>query len=251
MASISSSKSSYKTYKRNMYNQEKLPSGLFESAKQIQIFKHDFKVAHRRSNWCQILKINTLKGVKDVITNFMLIEEDNLKGACIKRTPKKKVAMLNMLVALWKSFTQHVKMTMQTVANKHECNSPALLYHLLWHYNGTTESIIRTFQDLMNALPDKLDKLGFGIANFCNYATKTLKTLTDTGCTDKQAPLKLYEALEFSKLATMAKSKYASLKIRSQWDTTNKPTISKKHSADDIVALCAKLKKKDKIIKIF
>eukprot|EP00957_Ditylum_brightwellii_P111181 8477618-Ditylum_brightwellii.AAC.1 len=66
MASVLSSKYSYKTHKRNMGNQEKLPGGLFESAKQIQIFKHDFKLAmHRRSHWHQILKINTAKGVKD------------------------------------------------------------------------------------------------------------------------------------------------------------------------------------------
>eukprot|EP00957_Ditylum_brightwellii_P075942 5772046-Ditylum_brightwellii.AAC.1 len=80
---------------------------------------------------------------------------------------------------------------MQTIADEHECNSPALFYHLLQHYTGTAESVIRTSQDLLNALPDKLDKLGFDIAKFCNYATKTLKTLTDTGGTDKQAPLKL------------------------------------------------------------
>eukprot|EP00957_Ditylum_brightwellii_P084306 6410338-Ditylum_brightwellii.AAC.1 len=96
MASTSSSRSSYETYKRNMDNQEKLPGGLFESAKQIQIFKHNFNVTmHRRSHWCQILKINTAKGVKDVLTDFMLIEEDDLKGACIKRTPDKNVAALN------------------------------------------------------------------------------------------------------------------------------------------------------------
>eukprot|EP00957_Ditylum_brightwellii_P064885 4922388-Ditylum_brightwellii.AAC.1 len=35
MASVSSSRSLYKTYKRNMDNQEKIPSGLFESTKQI------------------------------------------------------------------------------------------------------------------------------------------------------------------------------------------------------------------------
>eukprot|EP00957_Ditylum_brightwellii_P029697 2244985-Ditylum_brightwellii.AAC.1 len=63
MESISSSKSLYKTYKRNMDNQDKLPSVLFESTKQIQIFKHNFKVAmHRKSNWCQILKINNSNG---------------------------------------------------------------------------------------------------------------------------------------------------------------------------------------------
>eukprot|EP00957_Ditylum_brightwellii_P061458 4664980-Ditylum_brightwellii.AAC.1 len=93
MASVSSSRASYETYKRNMDDQEKLPDGLFESAKQIQIFKHDFKVVmHGISHWHQILKINTVKGVKDVLTNFMLIKEDNPKGACIKRTPDKKVA---------------------------------------------------------------------------------------------------------------------------------------------------------------
>eukprot|EP00957_Ditylum_brightwellii_P046154 3501657-Ditylum_brightwellii.AAC.1 len=120
---------------------------------------------------------------------------------------------------------------MQTITDKHECNGPALLYHLLQHYTGTAESIIRTCQDLLNTLPDKLDKLSFDIAKFCDYATETLKTLTDAGGTDKQAPLKIYEALvmshndsfnseiqaykvaiaakskalEFSKLATMAK----------------------------------------------
>eukprot|EP00957_Ditylum_brightwellii_P044147 3349615-Ditylum_brightwellii.AAC.1 len=63
MASISSSRSLYETHKRNMGNQEKLPSGLFESTKQTQIFKHNFKVTmHGRSHWCQILKINTVKG---------------------------------------------------------------------------------------------------------------------------------------------------------------------------------------------
>eukprot|EP00957_Ditylum_brightwellii_P135616 10341218-Ditylum_brightwellii.AAC.2 len=85
--------------------QEKLPGGLFKSAKQIQIFKHNFKVAmHGKFHWHQILKINTAKGVTYVLTNFMLIEEDNLKGACIKGTPNKKVAALNTFVVLWKSF---------------------------------------------------------------------------------------------------------------------------------------------------
>eukprot|EP00957_Ditylum_brightwellii_P092572 7049792-Ditylum_brightwellii.AAC.1 len=39
--------------------------------------------------------------------------------------------------------------------------------------------------------------------------------------------------------------------MRSQWDTSNKATSSKKCSAEDIVILQAKLKKKDKIIKSF
>eukprot|EP00957_Ditylum_brightwellii_P147867 11259812-Ditylum_brightwellii.AAC.1 len=63
MASVSSSKSLYKTYKRIMDNQDKLPGGFFESAKQIQIFNYDFKVVmHGRSNWHQTLKIKTSKG---------------------------------------------------------------------------------------------------------------------------------------------------------------------------------------------
>eukprot|EP00957_Ditylum_brightwellii_P068999 5237452-Ditylum_brightwellii.AAC.1 len=67
-----------------MDNQDKIPGGLFESAKQTQIFKHNFKVMmHGRSNWCQILKINKTKGVRAILTDFMLIEEDNLKEACI------------------------------------------------------------------------------------------------------------------------------------------------------------------------
>eukprot|EP00957_Ditylum_brightwellii_P164156 12498802-Ditylum_brightwellii.AAC.1 len=123
----------------------------------------------------------------------MLIEENYLKGACIKLTPNKKVAALNMFVALQKSFVRHVKTTMQTIADKNKCDGPALLYHLLRHYTSTAESVIRASQDLLNTLPDKLDKLSFDIAKFCNYATKTLKTLTDTGGTDKQAPLKLYK----------------------------------------------------------
>eukprot|EP00957_Ditylum_brightwellii_P032616 2471962-Ditylum_brightwellii.AAC.1 len=123
-----------------MDDQDKLPGGLFESEKQIQIFKHDFKVVmHGRSNWRQILKINTTKGIKDILTDFMLIEEDNLKGACIKCTPVEKVTTLNMFVALWISFMRHVKTTMQAFTDDHKCDGPALLYHLLQHYTGTAE----------------------------------------------------------------------------------------------------------------
>eukprot|EP00957_Ditylum_brightwellii_P020609 1553622-Ditylum_brightwellii.AAC.1 len=44
--SVSSASSNfYETYKRNMDNQEKLPGGLFKPSKQLQIFKHDFKIA--------------------------------------------------------------------------------------------------------------------------------------------------------------------------------------------------------------
>eukprot|EP00957_Ditylum_brightwellii_P088539 6743717-Ditylum_brightwellii.AAC.1 len=48
----STSVTSFKMYKRNMDDQEKLPGGLFNSSKQLQIFKHNFKIAmHGRSNW--------------------------------------------------------------------------------------------------------------------------------------------------------------------------------------------------------
>eukprot|EP00957_Ditylum_brightwellii_P029753 2250206-Ditylum_brightwellii.AAC.1 len=40
----------YEQHKRNLDNQEKLSGGLFESTKQLQIFKHDFKIAtHSRA----------------------------------------------------------------------------------------------------------------------------------------------------------------------------------------------------------
>eukprot|EP00957_Ditylum_brightwellii_P101557 7740049-Ditylum_brightwellii.AAC.1 len=45
-----------------MDGQEKLPGGLFESLKQLQIFKYNFKIAmHRRSCWRQVLHIVRLK----------------------------------------------------------------------------------------------------------------------------------------------------------------------------------------------
>eukprot|EP00957_Ditylum_brightwellii_P196265 14953488-Ditylum_brightwellii.AAC.1 len=68
-------------YKRNMDNQEKLSGSLFKSSKKLQIFKHDFNIAmHGRAHWRQILLIMTAKGVKDILTNLMLINEADLKG---------------------------------------------------------------------------------------------------------------------------------------------------------------------------
>eukprot|EP00957_Ditylum_brightwellii_P104408 7951890-Ditylum_brightwellii.AAC.1 len=43
--SSSSSISLFELHKRNKDDQEKLPCGPFESSKQLQVFKHDFKVA--------------------------------------------------------------------------------------------------------------------------------------------------------------------------------------------------------------
>eukprot|EP00957_Ditylum_brightwellii_P147484 11230930-Ditylum_brightwellii.AAC.1 len=101
LAFVLSLKSLYKIYEKNMDNQNKIPVRLFESAKQIQIFKHNLKVVmHRKYKWHQILKINTAKGVKDILTNFILMEEHSLKGAHIKLTPNEKVVMLNIFVTL-------------------------------------------------------------------------------------------------------------------------------------------------------
>eukprot|EP00957_Ditylum_brightwellii_P100096 7628160-Ditylum_brightwellii.AAC.1 len=60
----STSSTSFKAYKRHMYDQEKFPRGLFESSKQLQIFKHNFKITmHGQSHWKQILHIVTKSGV--------------------------------------------------------------------------------------------------------------------------------------------------------------------------------------------
>eukprot|EP00957_Ditylum_brightwellii_P042109 3189467-Ditylum_brightwellii.AAC.1 len=77
--------SPFELYKRN--NQEQLPGGLFESSKQLQVIMHDFTVVmHGRANWRQILQINTAKGIKDILTNFILIDEQDFKGARLKHS---------------------------------------------------------------------------------------------------------------------------------------------------------------------
>eukprot|EP00957_Ditylum_brightwellii_P097715 7441827-Ditylum_brightwellii.AAC.1 len=61
---FSASSNFYETYKRNTDDQEKLPGGLFELFKQLQIFKHNFKIAmHERLHWEKILHIMTKSGV--------------------------------------------------------------------------------------------------------------------------------------------------------------------------------------------
>eukprot|EP00957_Ditylum_brightwellii_P126346 9631807-Ditylum_brightwellii.AAC.2 len=43
-------------HKHNQDNQEKLLGSLFESSKQLQVFKHNFKIAmHRQAHWKQTL----------------------------------------------------------------------------------------------------------------------------------------------------------------------------------------------------
>eukprot|EP00957_Ditylum_brightwellii_P207319 15352447-Ditylum_brightwellii.AAC.1 len=89
----SASSTSFKVYKRHMDDQKKLPGGLFESSKQLQIFKNNFKTAmHGQSHWKQILHIMTKSGIKFILTDFMLIDEADLKGAHTKRSPEESTA---------------------------------------------------------------------------------------------------------------------------------------------------------------
>jgi hypothetical protein len=116
----------------------------------------------------------------------------------------------------------------------------------------------------------------YDVDKFCNYSAETLKTLRNAGGDDSQASLKLYEALvsskvdafnseiraykaaiaakdkplDFTKILTIACAEYTSLVIRGQWPNVQS-SVSKKRAIDDIVALKAELKKKDKIIKSY
>eukprot|EP00957_Ditylum_brightwellii_P150494 11459897-Ditylum_brightwellii.AAC.1 len=104
-----------------------------------------------------------------------------------------------MYILLWKSLVCPVKTTMQVHANSHDTDGPALLYHLLRQYTGTAESVICDQKLCLNNLSNKLMDLKFEVNKFCNYATETLKTLCNAGGDDKQAALKLYEALVATK----------------------------------------------------
>ena len=102
---------------------------------------------------------------------------------------------MNMYISLWKSLACPIKTVMQMHANSYDTDGPALLYHLLWQYTGTANSIIHDQYFCLNNLSNKLGDLKFDVDKFCNYAIKTLIKLQDTGDDDKQAALKLYEAL--------------------------------------------------------
>eukprot|EP00957_Ditylum_brightwellii_P058028 4400550-Ditylum_brightwellii.AAC.1 len=198
---LSTSVTSFEMYKRNMDGQEKLPGGLFESSEQLQIFKHNFKIAmHGRSHWRQVLHIMTAKGIKEILTNFMLIDVANLVQARLNCTPEEKMVVKNMYIALWKSFVQPIKTAMQTYANDNKTDSPALLYHLFHQYTDMSESVIRIYQLSLNNLLEKLTEMNFDVDRFRNYSAETLKTLRNAGSDDKQALLKLYEALVSSKV---------------------------------------------------
>eukprot|EP00957_Ditylum_brightwellii_P014113 1063992-Ditylum_brightwellii.AAC.2 len=98
---------SYELYKHNMNDHKKLPDSLFESSKQLQLFKHDFKIAmYGQANWHEILHTSTDKGVNNILTNFMLLEDEYLKRVRSKRSSVKATAAKNICIALWKSFEQ-------------------------------------------------------------------------------------------------------------------------------------------------
>eukprot|EP00957_Ditylum_brightwellii_P102961 7846531-Ditylum_brightwellii.AAC.1 len=74
-----STKTEYKQHKRDLDNQEKLPGGLFEFTKQLQIFKHNFKIAaHNRANCKALTTIPTANNTKDLLIDFMQSTEDDL-----------------------------------------------------------------------------------------------------------------------------------------------------------------------------
>eukprot|EP00957_Ditylum_brightwellii_P052700 3994995-Ditylum_brightwellii.AAC.1 len=181
----------FELHKCNQDNQEKLPGCLFDFSKQLQVFKYDFKVAmYGQAYWRQILQINTAKYIRGILINLKLIDEQDLKGARLKRSPDEATAAKNMYIVLWKLFACPIKTAMQTYAVNNKIDGPDLLYHLLWQYTRTDELFSWTYQLSLNNLPEKLEELGFNVNKFCNCAAETLKTLHNAGDNDTQASLK-------------------------------------------------------------
>eukprot|EP00957_Ditylum_brightwellii_P138731 10575098-Ditylum_brightwellii.AAC.1 len=114
---------------------------------------------HGRSHWRQVFYIVTAKGIKDILTNFMLIDEANLIQARLKRTPEEKAVTKNMCITLCKLFVRPIKTAMQMYADDNETDGPAPLYHLLCQYTSMVESVIRTYQLSLNNLPEKLAEM--------------------------------------------------------------------------------------------
>eukprot|EP00957_Ditylum_brightwellii_P115379 8799447-Ditylum_brightwellii.AAC.1 len=132
---------------------------------------------------------------------------------------------------------------MQTVADNNKTDDSALLCHLLCQYTGAVELVIRIYQSSFNNLPEKLEEFVLDVDKLCNYTSEMLKTLHDAGGNDKQASLKLYNALlltavdafsseiraykaaiaaknkhlGFTKLTTIACAKYTFPVMCSQW----------------------------------
>eukprot|EP00957_Ditylum_brightwellii_P209168 15360637-Ditylum_brightwellii.AAC.1 len=172
-----------------------------------------------------------------------MLEDEDLKSSRAKRSPEDAIAAKNMYIVLWRSFVNQIKTAMQTVADNNKVDDSVLICHLLCQYKCTAELVIRTYQSSVNNLSEKLEKLNFDIDKFCNYTSKTHKTLQDAGGDDKQALHKPYKALmltivdtfsseiraykaamvandkglDFTNLSTIAKAKYTSLKMCDQW----------------------------------
>eukprot|EP00957_Ditylum_brightwellii_P139440 10627110-Ditylum_brightwellii.AAC.1 len=121
---------------------------------------------HGQAHWKQIFQISITESIKDILTNFMLIDENDLKGARLKHSPEEATAAKNMYTALWKSFACPIKTVMQTYPDNNEIDGPAFLYHLLRQCTKTAESVIRTYQLNLNNLTDKLEALGFDFDKF-------------------------------------------------------------------------------------
>eukprot|EP00957_Ditylum_brightwellii_P065805 4991587-Ditylum_brightwellii.AAC.1 len=68
----------------------------------------------------------TKSGVKFILTNFMLIDEADLKEVQRKRSQEESTAAKNMYIALWKSSTRPIKTAMQTIADDNDTDGPAL-----------------------------------------------------------------------------------------------------------------------------
>eukprot|EP00957_Ditylum_brightwellii_P111674 8518031-Ditylum_brightwellii.AAC.1 len=62
---------------------------------------HDFTVVMLgRANWMQTLQINTAKGTKDILTNFILIDEQDLKRPRLKLSLKESTTAKNICIML-------------------------------------------------------------------------------------------------------------------------------------------------------
>eukprot|EP00957_Ditylum_brightwellii_P157191 11963323-Ditylum_brightwellii.AAC.1 len=81
----------------------------------------------------------------------------------------------------------------------------------------------------------------FDVNEFCIYSAETLKTLRGAA---KDKPL------NFTKLLTNAHTEYTSLVMHGQWPNVQS-SVNRKRAIDDIVALKAELKRKDKSIKSY
>eukprot|EP00957_Ditylum_brightwellii_P158330 12051956-Ditylum_brightwellii.AAC.1 len=102
---LSTSSTSFEVYKRHMDDQEKLLGGLFESSKQLQIFKHNLKLQ------C----MDNLTGNKSCTSP---------QGSTKKCSPKDPTTVKNIYIMLWKAFAHPIKTAMQTIADDNETDGP-------------------------------------------------------------------------------------------------------------------------------